>query len=40
VTRAYDFTWVRATCSAGGTDTKHEEAHEYLLETVGPWIDI
>ncbi|MFH1268472.1 MAG: hypothetical protein ABIK89_22345, partial [Planctomycetota bacterium] len=40
IARAYDFTWVLATSSEGGNDTKHEEVTDYLLETVGPWIDV
>jgi len=40
VIKAYQFTEVRAESSLGGTDTKHEEAHSYVLETVGPWIDV
>ncbi|MFH1922309.1 MAG: hypothetical protein ABIP48_20800, partial [Planctomycetota bacterium] len=40
IARAYDFTWVLATSTEGGNDTKHEEVTDYLLETVGPWIDV
>ena len=40
VIKAYQFTQVRAESSRSGSDTKHEEALRYVLETVGPWIDV
>ena len=40
VIKAYQFTQVRAESCRSGTDTKHEEALRYVLETTGPWIDV
>ncbi len=34
-----DMEWVRAVSSRGGQDRKREEAHDYLLTFVGPWLD-
>lgn len=40
VIRAYDFGWVTAISSKGGRDTKHVETIDYVLTTIGPWIDV
>jgi len=37
---AYDFAWVSATSSQGGTDTKHVESIDFVLETEGAWNEI
>ena len=42
VLQAYGFTWVRAT-SSQGDDTKHEEAHDYILQLLpdaASWRDV
>ena len=40
VIRAYDFRRVTAVSSQGGHDTKHVETIDYVLRTIGPWIDV
>ncbi|MBN1590995.1 MAG: peptidase S8, partial [Pirellulales bacterium] len=35
----YDFTWVQAVSSRGGTDTKQVETIDFVLQTPGSWID-
>ncbi len=34
-----DFTWVEASASNGGTDTKDVEPVDYVLQTSGDWLD-
>ncbi len=37
---AHDFARTYATSSEGGTDTKHTESIDFILETQGPWTEV
>jgi len=36
----YDFNWVAARATAGGSDTKDVDPIDYVLQTQGVWTDV